>query len=209
MAPSPRPARRPLLQSWDSKGHVKPMLPVPPPPEVPIRPRSAPLCGNPKETPRKPKVGGARRPRKPGAALHQLVTTGSVKKALTFLKPNERPPQDQIDWCPLSEVRAPLQRPPFTNFGKPWALENLLVPVPPCRSEVPDRTRRLPCRDFRSAVLAGLSTAFSHQVMRSAHTWAKCWYRNGYEIARGPGAENSVSIYLKIAVAAVLPAFEY
>src|SRR5579863_3262786 len=49
------------------------------------------------ETPRKPKVGSAKRPRKPDAALHQLVTTGSVKKALTFPKPNERPPQDQID----------------------------------------------------------------------------------------------------------------
>jgi hypothetical protein len=33
-------------------------------------------------------------------------------------------------------------------------LTNLLILVPLCRSEVPDRTRRWWCRDFRSAVLA-------------------------------------------------------
>src|ERR1700722_17145031 len=43
--------------------------------------------------------------------------------------------------------------PTFTNFGKSWALANLLFLVPLYRSEVPDRIRRLPCRDFRSAVL--------------------------------------------------------
>src|SRR5271163_1731422 len=43
--------------------------------------------------------------------------------------------------------------PTFTNFAKSWALENLLILVPLCRSEVPDRTRRLWSRDFRSAVL--------------------------------------------------------
>jgi hypothetical protein len=42
--------------------------------------------------------------------------------------------------------------PTSTNFGKSWALANLLILVPPYRSEVPDRTRRLWCRDFRSAV---------------------------------------------------------
>ncbi len=43
--------------------------------------------------------------------------------------------------------------PIFTNFGKSWALANLLILVPLYRSEVPDRIRRLWCRDFRSAVL--------------------------------------------------------
>ena len=46
-------------------------------------------------------------------------------------------------------VAAPI----FTNFGKSWALANQLILVPLYRSEVPDRTRRLWCRDFRSAVL--------------------------------------------------------
>ena len=45
-----------------------------------------------------------------------------------------------------------------TNFGKSWALANLLMLVPLCRSEVPDRTRRLWGRDFRSAVLAFLAS---------------------------------------------------
>src|SRR3569832_1740313 len=44
--------------------------------------------------------------------------------------------------------------PSVTNFGKSWALANLLILVPLYRSEVPDRTRRLRCRDFRSAILA-------------------------------------------------------
>ena len=44
--------------------------------------------------------------------------------------------------------------PTFTNFGKSWALANTLILVPLYRSEVPDRIRRLWCRDFRSAVLA-------------------------------------------------------
>src|SRR5579872_6355036 len=43
--------------------------------------------------------------------------------------------------------------PTFTNFGKSWALANLLILVPLYRSEVPDRIRRLWSRDFRSAVL--------------------------------------------------------
>src|SRR3569832_1019704 len=42
----------------------------------------------------------------------------------------------------------------FSNFGTSWALAYLLILVPLYRSEVPDRTRRLWCRDFRSAVLA-------------------------------------------------------
>src|ERR1700743_2045917 len=44
--------------------------------------------------------------------------------------------------------------PTFTNFEKPWALANLLILVPLYRSEVPDRIRRLWCRDFRSVGLA-------------------------------------------------------
>ena len=43
--------------------------------------------------------------------------------------------------------------PTITNFGKSWALANLLHLVPLYRSEIPDRTRRLRCRDFGSAVL--------------------------------------------------------
>src|ERR1700758_4501467 len=42
--------------------------------------------------------------------------------------------------------------PTLTNFGKSWALASLLILVPLNRSEVPDRIRRLWCRDFRSAV---------------------------------------------------------
>jgi hypothetical protein len=49
--------------------------------------------------------------------------------------------------------------PAFANFGKSWALADLLILVPLCRSEVPDRIRRLWCRDFRSAVLDGRSIA--------------------------------------------------
>src|SRR5579863_4662732 len=49
--------------------------------------------------------------------------------------------------------------PTVTNFGKSWALANFLKLVPLYRSEVPDRTRRLRCRDFRSAVLARSSRA--------------------------------------------------
>jgi hypothetical protein len=48
--------------------------------------------------------------------------------------------------------------PAFTNFGRSWALANLLILVPLYRSEVPDRIRRLWCRDFRPAVLACLGT---------------------------------------------------
>src|SRR3569832_550619 len=47
----------------------------------------------------------------------------------------------------------------FTNFGKSWLLTNLLILVPLYRSEVPDRTRRLWCRGFRSAVLVSCSRA--------------------------------------------------
>lgn len=42
----------------------------------------------------------------------------------------------------------------ITNFGKSWALANLSHLVPLSRSEVPDRTRRLQCRDFGPAALA-------------------------------------------------------
>src|SRR5579863_2224992 len=44
-----------------------------------------------------------------------------------------------------------------TNFGKSWALPNLLTLVPLYRSEVPDRPRRLRCRDFRPAALTTLA----------------------------------------------------
>ena len=39
--------------------------------------------------------------------------------------------------CPLSEVRAPLPDPPFTNFGKSWALANLDSGAA-FRSEIPE-----------------------------------------------------------------------
>jgi rare lipoprotein A len=52
----------------------------------------------------------------------------------------------------------------FTNFGKLWPPANLLIPVPLYRSEVPDRTRGLWCRDFRSAVL--VSGARSRPILR-------------------------------------------
>src|SRR6185312_13808171 len=52
----------------------------------------------------------------------------------------------------------------FTNFGKSWALANLLILVPLCRSEVPDRIRRLWRRDFGSAVLVGAVGLFPHAV---------------------------------------------
>src|ERR1700735_1190963 len=55
--------------------------------------------------------------------------------------------------CPLSEVRAPSQHPPSRTSESNGLLTNLLNLVPLYRSEVPDRTRRLRCRDFRSAVL--------------------------------------------------------
>src|SRR3569832_2095003 len=58
----------------------------------------------------------------------------------------------------------------FTNFGKSWALANLLILVPLYRSEVPYRTRRLCCRDFRSAVLA--LSPFRGLLDRSGHTLA-------------------------------------
>ena len=51
--------------------------------------------------------------------------------------------------------------PTVTNFGKSWALANLLNLVPLYRSGVPDRTRRLWCRDFRSAVLLLLAVGLS------------------------------------------------
>src|SRR5579863_3607590 len=60
-----------------------------------------------------------------------------------------------------------------TNFGKSWALASLLILLPLYRSEVPGRTHRLWCRDFRSAVLdAGHHHVFDfeiffHAVMRA------------------------------------------
>jgi hypothetical protein len=51
--------------------------------------------------------------------------------------------------------------PTFTIFGKSWALANLLILVPLYRSEVPDRIRRLWCRDFRSAVLMALGLSLA------------------------------------------------
>src|SRR5271163_2278476 len=49
-----------------------------------------------------------------------------------------------------------IEAPTVMNFGKSWAPANILNLVPLYRSEVPDRTRRLRCRDFRSAVLAAV-----------------------------------------------------
>src|SRR5579872_1881800 len=62
-------------------------------------------------------------------------------------------------WCtdqalvPTFRSSCSIAAPTFTNFGKSWALANLLILVPLYRSEVPDRIRRLWSRDFRSAVL--------------------------------------------------------
>jgi len=44
--------------------------------------------------------------------------------------------------------------PTLTNFGKSWALANSSIPVPLTDLMSPKGTRRLRCRDFRSAVLA-------------------------------------------------------
>jgi hypothetical protein len=65
----------------------------------------------------------------------------------------------RIPLAPTFRNSCSVAAPTFTNFGKSWALENLLILVPLCRSEVPDRTRRLWRRDFRSAVLAILALA--------------------------------------------------
>ena len=64
---------------------------------------------------------------------------------------------------PTFQVRVTPQAPTFANFGKSWALANLLILVPLHRSEVPDRIRPLWCRDFRSAVLG-------HQLVAVANT---------------------------------------
>src|SRR5579871_1690701 len=55
---------------------------------------------------------------------------------------------------PTFRSSCPFAAPTFTNFGKSWALANILIPVPLYRPEVPDRVRGLWRRDFRSAVLA-------------------------------------------------------
>jgi hypothetical protein len=44
---------------------------------------------------------------------------------------------------PTFRSSSPIAAPAFTNFGKSWALANLLVLVPLYRSEIPDRIRRL------------------------------------------------------------------
>ena len=53
--------------------------------------------------------------------------------------------------------------PTFTNFGKLWALANLLILVPLIDLKSLEGTRRLRCRDFRSAVLAPLILKFFHR----------------------------------------------
>jgi len=47
-----------------------------------------------------------------------------------------------------------LQHPPFANFGKSWTLANLKLLVPLFDLKSLGRTRRLQCRDFKSAALA-------------------------------------------------------
>jgi PAN domain-containing protein len=59
---------------------------------------------------------------------------------------------------PTSRSSCSIAAPAVTNFGRSRALANLLIAVPLCRSEIPDRIRRLWCGDFRSAVLACLRT---------------------------------------------------
>jgi PAN domain len=64
----------------------------------------------------------------------------------------------RLPLVPTSRSSCSIAAPAVTNFGRSWALANLLIPVPLCRSEIPDRIRRLWCGDFRSAVLACLRT---------------------------------------------------
>src|SRR5579863_2436362 len=59
---------------------------------------------------------------------------------------------------PTSRSSCSVAAPAFTNFGTSWAPANVLILVPLCRSEVPDRIRHFWCRDFRSAVRACLGT---------------------------------------------------
>src|SRR6202030_4865943 len=67
---------------------------------------------------------------------------------------NRRDPMTLMKWLvPTFRSSCSIAAPTVTNFGKSWALANLLNLGPLYRSEVPDRTRRLWCRDFRSAVL--------------------------------------------------------
>src|SRR5881394_1216971 len=62
--------------------------------------------------------------------------------------------------CPLSEVRAPSQRPTFTNFGKSSALAKYIAPIDLKSLE---RTCRECCRDFRSAVPGSTGLLGFHQ----------------------------------------------
>jgi hypothetical protein len=78
-----------------------------------------------------------------------------------------RPGERAVRWRPLLWLvptfrsLCSVAAPTFTNFGKSWALENLLILVPLYRSEVPDRIRRLWCRGFRSAVLVTLAAGLA------------------------------------------------
>src|SRR5579864_6472227 len=56
------------------------------------------------------------------------------------------------------------QHPPSRTSESHGLLTNLLILVPLYRSEVPDRTRRLHCRDFRSAVLACRAGIFQNRA---------------------------------------------
>jgi adenosylcobinamide-phosphate synthase len=54
------------------------------------------------------------------------------------------------------------ERPTFTNFGKSWALANLLILVPLYRSEVPDRNSRLVVQGLQ---IGGTSVGFAGAML--------------------------------------------
>src|SRR6516225_9863525 len=75
------------------------------------------------------------------------------------------------DLVPTFRSSCSIAAPAFTNFGKSWALANLLILVPLTDLKSLKGTRRLRCRDFRSAVLAvalcgSLSAASAQSTLR-------------------------------------------
>ena len=59
-----------------------------------------------------------------------------------------------VELVPTFRSLCSIAAPTSTNFGKSWALANLLILVPLADLKSLKGTRRLRCRDFRSAVLA-------------------------------------------------------
>src|SRR5579872_6535064 len=101
-------------------------------------------------------------------------------------------------WCtdqalvPTFRSSCSIAAPTFTNFGKSWALANLLILVPLYRSEVPDRIRRLWSRDFRSAVLA-----HGRLCVTSGSAGAKCPPAFGGCRRRRPGRNDQSASAIK------------